>query len=88
MHLVIAGTVSLGMLTFAIGIGTFLLYFSEAEAISWNEGEASAVYEQVNEKAMRGVLLAAIGGSLAIFAIMIDEDRRAEERKKEKGFFF
>lgn len=88
MKILLAAIMCIGILVFSIGIGTFIVCFTEAKAIALVETEsATERRESLNEKALQGFYLMGIGGGAAIFIIMIDEDRRAKERELEKGFF-
>lgn len=88
MRAVLAGVLSIGILVFTIGLGMFLIYHSEAETIVYpGTTELNEQYESLNSKVMQGFFLMACGGSVALFVISPDEERRAKEREKEKGFF-
>lgn len=83
-----AAITCIGVFVFTVGIGMFLIYHSEAETVA-RQGtpELNEHYEDLNAKALRGFYLMACGGSVALFVIFLDEERRMEERRKEKGFF-
>ena len=89
MRILPAAIMSVGILVFTIGIGMFIVYFSETKSLEYVGTEsATERRESLNGKALQGFYLMSIGAALATFIIMIDEDRRAKERELEKGFFF
>jgi len=88
MRTILAGVLSVAVVVFTIGSGTYFLYYSEAEAVAYSEtAELLEHHESFNEKAMRGLFLMAIGGAVVIFVIMLDEARHSEEKKRQEGFF-
>jgi putative copper export protein len=88
MRMTLAAFASIGLFVFAIGASMFLVYHSEAAAVAnHSTGELDARYESLSEKALHGLYLAAFGGGLAMFIIFLDEEKKAREKLKEKGFF-
>jgi len=89
MRILPAAIMSVGILVFTIGIGMFIVYFSETKSLEYVGTEsATERRDSLNGKAMQGFYLMGIGGGVAMFIIVIDEDRRSKERELEKGFFF
>lgn len=89
MRILPAAIMSVGILVFAIGIGMFIVYFSETKAVAYVGTEsATERRDSLNETALQGFYLMGIGGGVAMFIMLVDEDRRARERELEKGFFF
>jgi hypothetical protein len=88
MRAIPAMTTCIGIFVFTIGIGMFIIYHSEAEAMAKQENtELRGQYESLNAKALQGSYLMACGASVALFVIFLDEERRAKEKRKKKGFF-
>ena len=89
MRQILAGIVAVGIVFFTVGIGTFFVFHWDARALEQaTDSELIDHRESLNEKALQGLFLAAAGGAVTVFVIMIDDWRAAEERRKEKGFFF
>ena len=71
MRILPAAIMSVGILVFTIGIGMFIVFFSEAKTIAY-VGTESATERRVslNERALQGFYLMSIGAALATFIIM------------------
>jgi hypothetical protein len=89
MRPIIAGIMTVGIAFFIVGIGTFFVHHWDARALNETTDVGLIEHrESLNERALQGLYLGAAGASVTIFMIMIDEERMAEERRKERGFFF
>lgn len=89
MRILFAAIISVGILVFTIGIGMFIVCFQETKALAYVGTEsATERRDSLNEKALQGFYLMGIGGAVAMFIIMVDENQRAKEKELERGFFF
>lgn len=89
MRLILIVIMCVGILVFTVGIGMVIVYHSESENLDYVFTDyAIARRDSLMRSAMEGFVLMGIGGAVTIFIVMVDDNRLAKEREKEKGFFF